>query len=108
MLDSLRVEVDSRVLPFNPYLYQGTLGSWDERELRRAFARASFIEVGERRPIQDTPLPIIGLSVGGLHGPNFNGPIGFVDPHTISLPLMSDETWSLKVTKVGLLYRKRW
>ena len=83
----------------SPYLYRGTAGPWDEDELLRAFAMASIIEV--RAPDAGYyPSPWFSLGVSGGPGPmNMNGSIPAAYPS-------GPESFSLKVTKVGLLMRK--
>lgn len=99
--------MDEYIPPFDPYLYQGTLDTWDEEELRKAFSRAPYIEVGEKPVYSDHPIPIHGyLTVGGVGGPFMGSHIGSVDTSSIEAATAAANIWSLKVTKVGLLHRK--
>jgi hypothetical protein len=84
--------VDDYVPMENPYSYEGTAGSWDEAQLRFAFAKPGEMEVGSA----DYGLvsPFFGLGMGG-------SPLG-----NIGASLPSSAVWTLKVTKVGLLNRK--
>ncbi|KZT40064.1 hypothetical protein SISSUDRAFT_983756 [Sistotremastrum suecicum HHB10207 ss-3] len=102
LLGSLRVDVDAHISPFDPYLPDGTLGPRNEVELRKAFARADVIEVSEPRR---SSVPFLGngstgssvavnTSATSLHSPVEN------------TSQSNEETWTLKVTKCGLLNRK--
>lgn len=84
----------------NPYSYRGTGQPWDSQELQHAFARASVIEVGSSD--NRVPSPFFALNVaGGLPSPvaSVGGGLSDMLPPT-------NEVWTLKVTKVGLLIRK--
>ena len=105
-MSTLRVEVDEHIPPFDPYLFEGTLGKWDEQALRHAFGRAPFIEVGEKRALPEAPTSFVGLNVGGATGPMINTPMGSVDSSPLEAAAASDNIWTLRVTKVGLLSRK--
>lgn len=96
MLDPLRVPVESHIPLENPYSYKGSGEAWNEDELQQAFAQAAVIEVGA---VENYKLssPFFPVSVGGMPGPV--SPVGQFSQQT-------DEVWTLKVTKVGLLDRK--
>ncbi|KAH8100636.1 hypothetical protein BXZ70DRAFT_893014 [Cristinia sonorae] len=98
LLDDLRVDVQSIVPMASPYVYLGTGGPWDEDELQHSFAMASVIEV--RAPDSFYPAPWFSLGAGSGAGPIA---IGAALPHSYPEQL---ESFSLKVTKVGLLMRK--
>lgn len=82
----------------NPYSYEGTGGAWNEEELQDAFANPNLIELGSLDPARvASTTPFFGA------GGSAAGPFAFAGD--LNLP-GSEETWSLKVTKVGLLNRK--
>ncbi|KAE9410923.1 hypothetical protein BT96DRAFT_961604 [Gymnopus androsaceus JB14] len=98
LLDPLRVDVEMFVPLINPYSYEGTGGAWNEEELQDAFANPNLIELGSLDPARvASTTPFFGA------GGSAAGPFAFAGD--LNLP-GSDETWSLKVTKVGLLNRK--
>lgn len=80
----------------NPFTYEGISGPWDEQELHEASVKANTIHI-EVPSVQRTPT-MFGLHSGGT--PSVSNDIESADD---SRPV---ETWSLKVTKVGLLNRK--
>ncbi|KIM48047.1 hypothetical protein M413DRAFT_219231 [Hebeloma cylindrosporum] len=91
LLGPLRVDVQTHIPLENPFTFRGTAGSWDEQELHQAFVKANVIEV--EMPAMNRVSPIFNINPSGsgtpateLHHPN--------------------ETWSLKLTKVGVLNRK--
>ncbi|TDL28672.1 hypothetical protein BD410DRAFT_811733 [Rickenella mellea] len=105
MLDTLRIDVENYVPQRNPYSYQGTAGSWDEKQLHRAFAHPDVIEVdsSESRRKSSILLTHFALSVGGAPGPILQHSTGV--PDLSPVPFIPDVA-TLKVTKVGLLNRK--
>ncbi|TFK57363.1 hypothetical protein OE88DRAFT_1651044 [Heliocybe sulcata] len=99
LLNPLRVAVDSLVPLDNPYSYEGTAGSWDDEDLRYAFAKASVIEVNTFDNRRMSQQPFFSLSANGLSSPMM-GSVG-------ALPdLAVRDMMTIKVTKVGVLYRK--
>lgn len=81
----------------SPYVYQGTAGQWDDDELLRAFQTAGVVEVNSAGYY---PAPWFSLGVGG--GP---GPMAIGGGLPSAFP-PSPEAFSLRVTKVGTLWRK--
>ncbi|KAF9068070.1 hypothetical protein BDP27DRAFT_1224844 [Rhodocollybia butyracea] len=96
LLDPLRVDVEMFVPLVNPYSYEGTGGSWNEEELQQAFASPNIIEIGSLDSAKVSPAPF--FSAGG----SASGPFGSFG----SVGTPGSESWSLKVTKLGLLNRK--
>jgi hypothetical protein len=92
----LRVPVEAYVPLESPYSYKGTGERWNEEELQRVFSRAAVIEVGAMETTKSSS-PFFPVTVGGMPGPM--GAMG-----EILLP--TNDVWTLKVTKVGLLDRK--
>jgi hypothetical protein len=99
------VDVDDSIPPFDPYLYQGTLDRWDDLETWKAFVEAPYIEVQERSPLPDFPVPMHGLTVGGVGGVYLRAQLGSDCPPIENRRPLT-EIWTLKVTKAGLLFRK--
>lgn len=99
LLDSLRVDVESFVPLENPYSYEGTLGPWNEEELRHAFAKAGVIEINTFDNRRMSQQPYFALSVNGLSSPMMSS-IGALPEPVVR------EMMTIKVTKVGLLNRK--
>ncbi|CAL1696041.1 unnamed protein product [Somion occarium] len=97
LLDDLRVNVEMYVPRNSPYVYQGTAGQWDDDELLRAFQTAGVVEVNSAGYY---PAPWFSLGVGG--GP---GPMAIGGGLPSAFP-PSPEAFSLRVTKVGTLWRK--
>jgi hypothetical protein len=89
LLGPLRVDVQTHIPLENPFTYQGTAGSWDEQELHQAFVKANVIEL--EKPAMNRVSPIFNINPSGT-------------PATERLH--PNETWSLKMTKVGVLNRK--
>jgi len=89
LLGPLRVDVQTHIPLENPFTYQGTAGSWDEQELHQAFVKADVIEV--EMPAMNRVSPIFDINSSGTPATEF--------PHP-------NETWSLRMTKVGVLNRK--
>lgn len=83
------MDVETYIPLENPFTYQGTAGSWDEQELHQAFVKASVIEV--EMPTRNRVSPLFNINPSGAPATEH--------PH-------SNETWSLKMTKVGVLNRK--
>lgn len=82
----------------NPFSYEGTGGPWNEEELQHAFANPNLIELGSldsTRVASTSPFFSAGGSAAGPFGLTGGG-----------LDVPNAATWSLKVTKVGLLNRK--
>ncbi|KAJ7630641.1 hypothetical protein FB45DRAFT_916156 [Roridomyces roridus] len=103
LLGPLRVDVDAYVPRENPYSFQGTAGSWDEQDLRLAFANANVIEVGSpATSIRVTTL--LSLGPGGVGGALPQAPLPMGLPE--SPPVSPREASTLRVTKVGILNRK--
>lgn len=107
-MDPLRVKTHLYVPWESPYSCEGTDGPWREEDLRRAFATARTIEVGDPEDLRmphshfftvqsGIGSPILGTS-GGI-GSQFGAYAEF-------LPPLTREVATLKVTKVGVLYRK--
>jgi hypothetical protein len=96
LLEPLRVDVQAHIPLENPFTYEGTAGSWNEVELHQAFVKASVVDV--EVPAVNRFSPIFSLNPSGT-------PIatGSELPDTSSRP---NETWALRMTKVGLLNRK--
>ncbi|KAL0950980.1 hypothetical protein HGRIS_007727 [Hohenbuehelia grisea] len=100
LLDPLRVNMEVHVPLTNPYSFEGTSGPWNEDVLQRAFAKATVLEVGAVDHTRASPF--FGLSVGGAPSPLL-GNMGAIPE--VYFP-SSNEVWTLKVAKVGLLQRK--
>lgn len=83
----------------SPYHYLGTLGSWDEEELVRAFALAGVVGVCNTDS-RYHPTPWYSLGVGG-------GPSPVTMSNFPSLVVCTNgDVYTLRVTKVGVLSRK--
>lgn len=89
LLGPLRVDVQTHIPLENPFTYQGTVGSWDEQELHQAFIGANVMEV--EMPTINRVSPIFDI--------NSSRTLATELPHP-------NETWSLRMTKVGVLNRK--
>jgi hypothetical protein len=72
--------------------------------LRKIFAQAPFIEVGENFCSPDSQFPVQGLTVSGINGVHLRTPIGAPIPFVEDMRFV--ESWNLKVTKVGIIFRK--
>jgi len=99
------IAVDDIIPPFDPYLYRGTLDNWDDVELSRTFSEAPYIEVREKSPFSEFPIPMHGLTIGGVGGVYLRTQVGPSSPPSEDRKSF-DEIWTLKVTKAGLLFRK--
>ncbi|KAG8936599.1 hypothetical protein FRC02_000592 [Tulasnella sp. 418] len=86
LLVSLREDVEAEIPQANPFLYTGTVGSWDEKQLQTAFAAAEAIQIVNRPPRKRST-----AFVGDLGDDEAEQPLSAV---------------SLKVTKFGVIGRK--
>ncbi|KAJ8084189.1 hypothetical protein PM082_002956 [Marasmius tenuissimus] len=100
LLSPLRVDVQEFIPLEEPYLYEGTCGPWDERELQRSFAQPNTVEVGPD-PSRVNPA-MFNLSVAGGPPSPLVGTLGSSSTDRHPVP----EAATLKVTKVGILNRK--
>ena len=89
LLGPLRVDVQTHIPLENPFTYQGTAGPWDEQELHQAFVKANVIEV--EMPAMNRVSPMFNIGSSGIPATEL---------------LLPNETWNLKMTKVGVLNRK--
>ncbi|KAG6850833.1 hypothetical protein H0H93_008136 [Arthromyces matolae] len=99
-LASLRVDAESFVPRENPFSYEGTAGPWDETQLQQMFANASQLQLHLNADSGHVPPSFTKGAIGGLASPP--GYHGIVT----SSPAPTTDTWTLKLTKVGLLTRK--
>ncbi|KAG6911839.1 hypothetical protein DXG01_000086 [Tephrocybe rancida] len=102
LLGPLRVDVETTIPRENPYSYDGTAGPWDEARLQQLFAKASRIEVSTVTDLGRVSPFFTKGAVGGLASPPGNN--GFITPAPTSV--QAADTWTLKLTKVGLVNRK--
>ncbi|KAF9535866.1 hypothetical protein CPB83DRAFT_753632, partial [Crepidotus variabilis] len=91
-LDPLRADVATHIPLENPFSFEGTNGPWDEPKLHDAFMNAKVIEVD----IPNFPQSPTMFSLGGTVAMS---PVADVS-HMIR------HSWSLKITKIGLVNRK--
>ncbi|PVG04822.1 hypothetical protein CPB86DRAFT_721318 [Serendipita vermifera] len=102
LLHPFRLDVSS--IPFqSPYNFLGTAASWDHEELRKAFAEASVVQLGDRDARRQT---ITDLAFSG-----FTSTAPSVIPMTLSThggmaPAAFSDVWTFKLTKIGLINRK--
>lgn len=82
----------------NPFSYEGTEGSWDERELHQAFLNASIVHIQVPSTLRTLP-PVFGANT--CEQPRVSGEDGCNNATQSKW-----EVWDLKFTKVGLLNRK--
>lgn len=92
------MDVESHIPSKNPFSCQGTVGPWDEEELRVAFAKANVIEVGSVDAPKASP---------GFFAPNAGPSMSYMSGLSSPMESVAErEVWTLKVTKVGILHRK--
>ncbi|KAH9486771.1 Arf guanine nucleotide exchange factor sec74 [Psilocybe cubensis] len=101
LLEPLRVDVNSLVSLENPFTYEGTDGPWDEHELHQAFVNASVIEI--EMPTVNRAMSLFARSPSLKSTPLVSVGNGAEDYPSVQ---QKGETWSLKVSKVGILNRK--
>jgi hypothetical protein len=88
-----------------PFSFYGTGSSWDEEEVRLSFINAEVVEVNDlnEHPMAASPyfnIPVSGVSTGPIVNTSYAGVLP-------ALPVTTgQDTWTLKVTKVGILHRK--
>ena len=99
LLGPLRVDVERYIPLENPYTYEGTNGPWNEQELHCAFVKARVIEID--LPSTNRPSTIFSLSPSDNPGSSVSKFNDF--PNIFS---SKGNTWTLKITKCGLLNRK--
>lgn len=100
MLDPFRVPTERHVQWETPYSFCGTAGSWDEEAVRLSFINAKVVEMDDMNQGQFLASSYFSMPVGG--GPL--NPMGNMIP---AMPIIvRQDTWSLRVTKVGPLQRK--
>jgi hypothetical protein len=100
MLDPFRVPTERHVQWETPYSFHGTAGPWDEEVVRLSFINAEVVQVSDINESQLSNSPYFSIAVTG--GPL--NPMGSILP---AMPITArQDTWSLKVTKVGALQRK--
>lgn len=95
LLSPLRVDVEAYIPLSDPFSYNGTVETWDEEELLRAFTNAHVVEVGTESSYFS---PFFGLAAGGSSSPLIPTPV----PGNVNREGKS----TLRVTKVGLMDRK--
>ncbi|KAF8973722.1 hypothetical protein BDZ97DRAFT_1648381 [Flammula alnicola] len=97
LLEPLRVDVKSHVPLENPFTYEGTEGPWDEQELHGAFVNANIIDIDV--PSVHRTGTVFSLNPSGI-------PLITDDTELPGMSRPKVATWSLKITKVGVLNRK--
>jgi hypothetical protein len=108
LLDPFRVPTENYVPWETPFSFYGTMGPWNEEEVRRAFAEAGVVEVGDSNDSRlSAPsffaLPVTGVTSAPLMSGTLQNVSGALPEPAINT---RQEVWTLKVTKVGTLQRK--
>lgn len=91
------MDVETYIPPANPFSWRGFSGTWDDDELRQAFAQATVIPVSAESTRTTTSF------FGMTSYSGYPSLAGLPDSPTTTA---GGEAWTLRATKTGILSRK--